>query len=954
MNYNLLNPYLPNKRQSLFVKPPEKKENALLPKLKNLWVNAKDALTVKTPKVYGDWGEEIKQPKASLVPGLGIVPQKMVTGNPMFQQTNKNLTGASKLAIAGILADMALPETSKVAGELAQGVSLMSKLPGAGIVSKVKNVIGKSNSNNLNDLAKKYKSAEEFVKAHTKKEYRSAHQLSLSDSITADKIDIPSLKEAIRTRNGYLNNYNLSDLKKLEKLKNNPDADIKIFRASPKNELNDGDWITTDKTYANDIKRQNGGKVYEYTVKVKDLRFPKDVETLPSLSMASTFSYSPKTSQLTDIWNKAQGVSEVYKETGSLTTKILKTLEGKSQISRQFISDLANSGSLKQQERELIRDVLASQKGDIINVSKFAEDVKTNLLPLKMKTSATSKHRGIGVETADFTGGKYENISLPSELRGNIADYAEHIYESPIKTSAGNVHFGEYKFSGYFGHTRIEDLKGNTRRVIEVQSDLYQKGRLGEEFKQNYLGTNLEEAKKSFEYQYGREPNHDDIRLIEKNIESNKIIEKNKSKLQQYNDPTAHYRMVREEVKLAAQDGKTKLQFPTGETAMKIEGLGDNINWITPSHLGGRSVGMDDLKIGNELSDGGTSWIITDVLEDGKFKAVPKYEGPLFFENGKVYVENEGIASGKKQRVELNQGIREQFDISGKVDTNNPIYKFYEKDLGKYLTSKYGAKQITDHQGVKWYEINIKPEWAKEPVEAFGFSTAGQIIGAAGVLGAGAIAYPKLKDVLLPKKKSNDDSLFINSISDITEQQSNKSPEILATIPKKISQNKISSQAVSVFEPQDFNLASRILRQENNPLDLNFENNIYSSNQNTDGTYDEGLFQHNSDQITDKNVPTEQRAYTGTQGDINKLFKENYGRNYDVFNPVDNAEATKLWIQNIKERIKNNWGIEPTDEMVMYFYHKGSRNFSLTMQNNLLNKLNNHPYIVNSLDILGD
>lgn len=186
------------------------------------------------------------------------------------------------------------------------------------------------------------------------------------------------------------------------------------------------------------------------------------------------------------------------------------------------------------------------------------------------------------------------------------------------------------------------------------------------------------------------------------------------------------------------------------------------------------------------------------------------------------------------------------------------------------------------------------------------------------------------------------------------DQQPNKSPEILATIPKKISQNKTASQAVSVFEPQDFNLASRILRQENNPLSSNFDTNIYSSNQNTDGTYDEGLFQHNSDQITDKSIPIEQRVYTGTQGDINKLFKENYGRNYDVFNPIDNAEATKLWIQNIKERIKNNWGIEPTDEMVMYFYHKGSRNFSLTMQNNLLNKLNNHPYIVNSLDILGD
>ncbi len=44
-------------------------------------------------------------------------------------------------------------------------------------------------------------------------------------------------------------------------------------------------------------------------------------------------------------------------------------------------------------------------------------------------------------------------------------------------------------------------------------------------------------------------------------------------KLEQYNDPTAHFRMIREEIAQAAVDGIQKLQFPTGETAMKIEGL---------------------------------------------------------------------------------------------------------------------------------------------------------------------------------------------------------------------------------------------------------------------------------------------------------------------------------------------------------------------------------------------
>ncbi len=60
----------------------------------------------------------------------------------------------------------------------------------------------------------------------------------------------------------------------------------------------------------------------------------------------------------------------------------------------------------------------------------------------------------------------------------------------------------------------------------------------------------------------------------------------------------------------------------------------------------------------------------------------------------------------------------ETFDVSGKTDTNNPIYRFYEKDLAKYLTSKHNAKLVTDPQGVTWNEIDITKE-PEQPVFAF-------------------------------------------------------------------------------------------------------------------------------------------------------------------------------------------------------------------------------------------
>lgn len=170
-------------------------------------------------------------------------------------------------------------------------------------------------------------------------------------------------------------------------------------------------------------------------------------------------------------------------------------------------------------------------------------------------------------------------------------------------------------------------------------------------------------------------------------------------------------------------------------------------------------------------------------------------------------------------------------------------------------------------------------------------------------------------------------------------------------MPKVIKDNPVAKEALKAFSEEELDLASRILYNENNPKNPNFNKNVESSNKNSDGSYDEGLFQHNTEKPTNKKTPVDKREYSGTQKDINKIFNSVHGRNYDVFNPKDNAEATKLWIENIKTRIEKQWKVKPTDEMVMYFYHKGAGNFSLTMKNNLLDKLNKHKYITNSLAV---
>lgn len=443
-----------------------------------------------------------------------------------------------------------------------------------------------------------------------------------------------------------------------------------------------------------------------------------------------------------------------------LSIKTLDKLKGKTTVSKQYISDLTNSSDLKQPERDLLRDVLAHE-GVQVNVQQFADKVRAELLPLDRTQ-------------AEDLGGKptsrYENISLHPDVRGPVAHYSEHIYESPIKTSAGEVHFGDGGFGlddegstkNYFGHTRVEDLPpvdgsqtetdvykntpytdlkpalakaGDTRRVIEVQSDLYQKGNLEKEGVK-YAGKTNEEIRTLLKESNPSQTYSDEA------ITNFKKRGDEVAKLAQYSNPSAHFRMIREEVKQAAKDGKTKLQFPTGETAMKIEGLGGQntlTTWITerPRRVSSAVDDVRDFKLTPEnMSVGKTvqmagnmdKWIITDVLGDGKFKAVPKNPPKRFLDEygaedsmfGDYAVPLNRKSAFKEALEEWKRTSAETFDISGKVDTENPIYKFYEKEVGKYLKNKYAAERITDPQGQSWWEVPINESHKNSPVDAFG------------------------------------------------------------------------------------------------------------------------------------------------------------------------------------------------------------------------------------------
>lgn len=242
------------------------------------------------------------------------------------------------------------------------------------------------------------------------------------------------------------------------------------------------------------------------------------------------------------------------------TTTILEKLGDRETVSKEFISNLTNSGDVKQQERDIIRSVLEKYP-EKVNVAEFKNDVEAELVPLTTKETSI-KTWDTGEET------RYESITLQPEVRGNVKDYKENIYESPAVTSAGDIHFAG-KTKNYFGHTRVEDMADGTRRIIEVQSDLYQRDRLDNKRDILEKDANLAEERIANK-QWGNGTEKEMRPILQQQIDD---FTKYK-KLYQYGNPTAHFRMVREEIAKAVKDGVKSVQFPTGETAMKIEGLG--------------------------------------------------------------------------------------------------------------------------------------------------------------------------------------------------------------------------------------------------------------------------------------------------------------------------------------------------------------------------------------------
>lgn len=214
--------------------------------------------------------------------------------------------------------------------------------------------------------ARKYKTAEEFVKAKTTRpDYGYGHSPN-EDGVSAFNLTEKVDGEQVIPEDMYQQWYgsrgtpeDMESISVLKKIKGKPDASVTIYRAAPSGEFNYGDWVTLSKKYAQQHAENNKSKVFSQNVKARDVRWAMDD--------VNEFGYFPENykSQLTDIYNRAHATPEPTKS----TTQKIKDFLLPPGIDRErgFVYNPFNPG-------EKIKAIDMATKEELATVKKYLKD----------------------------------------------------------------------------------------------------------------------------------------------------------------------------------------------------------------------------------------------------------------------------------------------------------------------------------------------------------------------------------------------------------------------------------------------------------------------------------------------------------------------------------------------------------------------------------------------------
>ena len=269
-----------------------------------------------------------------------------------------------------------------------------------------------------------------------------------------------------------------------------------------------------------------------------------------------------------------------------------------------------------------------------------------------------------------------------------------------------------WRYNMSLGNERIQNKPdAKTRRILEVQSDLFQKGRNKDTLIFSF-DTSRENNKRRLvldNLSYDRALTSEEQKELD--VLNNPQIDKTKENqfLQLLNkDNNWVTFFVKSIMQDSAKKGYDKVLFPTGDTASKVEG-----HATLEEYKKEKENRIKTLEIVIERDE--------EILKQNrmldilKFRSPEMYQQLLYDEKVKTTIELGKIENTvSKAYYEIEQIKKELKRVEGPEGFGalKPIYTFYENTLFNILKKQFGKERIikiTDEYGNTWNELTIEP-----------------------------------------------------------------------------------------------------------------------------------------------------------------------------------------------------------------------------------------------------
>jgi len=215
----------------------------------------------------------------------------------------------------------------------------------------------------------------------------------------------------------------------LQEIRNKPNAKVTIYRAAPKNELRNGDWVSLSKEYATLASQEEGVPVHSFEVKAKDVIFAGD-----DINEFGYWGHSTESkTQLEDIYKQAHS-STVATNSSTESTNSLNSGEVQTRTTSpkyKTVKQQLEEREIAKIEREIAREERATFEFPQPGLESQYQTFKKSFTPIKLRDASNveSLRKKSSINSRQFDNIFYSRESTADEVFDMFKDRRERELE---------------------------------------------------------------------------------------------------------------------------------------------------------------------------------------------------------------------------------------------------------------------------------------------------------------------------------------------------------------------------------------------------------------------------------------------------------------------------------------------------------------------------------------------